>query len=107
MFLQPWFEIKDTTFAEEMLAVQKAAKEILLKRGSMTVTMFADEQPAQDDEDGQDLGQHHQPFLHCQGADDWYQLGAEVEQHGDDHREQAGVGVQEGGQKGDEIIFLV
>ena len=34
------FEIKDTTFAEEMLAVQKAAKEILLKRGSMTdVTM--------------------------------------------------------------------
>ena len=54
----------------------------------------------------QNLDEVHQPFLHCQSADEWYQVG-KVGQHSGKNWEQPEVEVHEGGQAGDEIIFLV
>ena len=86
----------------------------------MTAAMFAsmakwpggvhkgnpDEQPLPDADDGQDLDEQHQPFLHCQGVEEWYQVG-KVGQHDGHNWEQSEVEVQKGGQDGDEMIFLV
>ena len=73
--------------------------------GSVHMDNSAD-QLVPDAGDGQDLDEHHQPFLHCQSAKEWYQVGY-VGQHIGDNWEQSEVEVKKGGQAGDEIIFLV
>ena len=121
------FEIKDTTFAEDMLAVQKAAKEILLKKGSLdpgTIASMAkwpgvkmpkspqDSPPVQEADGSQvpvgDSDQFHHPLLHCQGVDDWYQLQQDSQQCDGDAGGDQGAGLEGScGYEGDEILFLM
>ena len=91
------FEIGDTTFADDMKAVHKAAKKILDEKGSHADAMHIAKWPGigedsiQEEDDAAhvhlDLGvgepdtetvpecNQHQPFLRCFRSEDWHQLG--------------------------------
>ena len=79
------FEIGDTTFAEDLKAVQKAAKEILTRRGASTNTIqeLMENWPGvgevKIDEKGNQVEANHsintyEAFLSCSSAGDWFDL---------------------------------
>ena len=109
------FELNDTSFAEDMIAVQKAAKEILIKRGSLVEddTVVAD--PPQNCFASQNqvpraagsspvhsgpvssrqTTTQHQPFFTCASAASWFQYGDGAKSGGGgEYNVQGGVGDQ-------------
>lgn len=130
------FEVGDTTFAEDMKAVHKAAKKILEEKGSHVDAMHIAEWPGTGEHSSQEEAdtvhvhldevagepetetgpecKQHQPFLSCFRSEDWYQLGED--QDAQDLQEADGqcvgkAGANSGGQQDlsndRELLFLV
>ena len=111
------FEIQDTTFAEEMKAVQEAAKTILKERGSLNENEVPD--VTNEDNTEPDLpnpnNDQHSSFLHCLDVHSWYELdtdhtmyrGGVEEPQLDVTQSETGSAEDKGHTCEDEILFLV
>ena len=123
------FEIGDTTFAEEMKAVHKAARDILVRRGALDMDVIASKEVSEveevvyeekngtqivedlvDDPASQlNFKEVHQPFLSCMAPGDWFP--EDIEELVSEFGGTVGMGSRgfecSGMDETDEILFLI
>ena len=96
------YEIGDTTFAQEIAAVRKAAREILLERGAQTDDVEFMEQSTLDQPYSQSVDAHMK-FISCVDASSWFESNS-----ADTERFEADLDLKHYDKNPvDEILFLI